>query len=567
MKVGKSAGAMPVVMGLLMAGPAIAADAAGDGPGKVLQYVPQEHFTFETAPEPESGFVWSVDNNFRILSSQKEQDRYYKDLTHYYPYAQAMRCWGHDLKSMAHCGYKGAIHPGLAHPTDRNYSTQWRPSLAQYAPGWAIDPKRNINLSFKSSDPKLKCSWTLDGKPVAKTGCGIQVATMLGKHNVGLVTISPSGARQTQAYPVDIKDVLILALGDSFGAGEGAPTVLKQTPWPAQWMDKRCHNSLYAGFPIAAARYARMHPQESVTFLTYACSGAEIDGDTADFHGGILTPYWGRETATQVETDYRLSKMSVPEAYRPFPGDLPPQLGRARQALCPPASFDGATWTCHNGLHSPDFIFVSTGGNEMDFGPQIMNVALTLGGCKTACMDKIADLVKKDIARLSGRYDRLGAELKKFEKPAPIFLTQYGDPVKDEKGHFCDDSAWSNRPIFFSPDIESIPFLGFGVKSKPVEFTYNKLLGTLNEAQEKAAIKNGWIFLSGMQEATSKKGYCSRRRSFQPYDVSQEGQGVVPIQHDVLKTAISTGAMHPNMFGYSAMGDSVFHAMNAVSPP
>jgi hypothetical protein len=121
------------------------------------------------------------------------------------------------------------------------------------------------------------------------------------------------------AAPLDVKvrDALILAMGDSFGAGEGNPdyaekfndarTVdygkvelaendehLQLNGYPAregnwkdinsgdfdhtraQWWDRECHRSLYSHQLRAALQLALEDPKRAITFVSYSCSGSEV---------------------------------------------------------------------------------------------------------------------------------------------------------------------------------------------------------------------------------------------------------------------------------------------------
>lgn len=125
--------------------------------------------------------------------------------------------------------------------------------------------------------------------------------------------------------------MLIVSLGDSYGSGEGNPDLHQifdprpesffQVHRPTQWVDKRCHRSATAGPAEAARRLEASDPKTSVTFLSFACSGATIDTmwgtDAVDpykppepgapTNTGILGPYSGVEPPEDddIHSDYR----------------------------------------------------------------------------------------------------------------------------------------------------------------------------------------------------------------------------------------------------------------------
>lgn len=537
---------------------------------------PQLFERFVKPPAP-PGFSWRVVNNFRTISSDEEQQRYFSDLTSYYPKA-AQNCFGVSLSTHLGCLYKYIKHPEITEPTARNYETHWQTSKAQYEAGWATDTHRTIELNFAGAKGR-ECRWIFDGKPIdsgMRSGsCHAQVQTELGDHQAELTV----GSEVQPGHKIHIADILILAFGDSYGAGEGAPTVLTTGKSPALWMDKRCHNSLYAGFAQSAARMALVHQDESVTFLSYACSGAEIDGNVNDHGGGILTPYWGRETAFQVEHDYKIDKMPVPADTLPLQGPLPAQLDRAREALCA-GEFDKSAQHCSVPLVRPDFVLISTGGNEMQFGPVIQ--ALALGPCDADCrQEKIIDPLTEAADGLKDRYLHLGHAINALNPKKRVFLMQYPVPVRNEAGEFCKDNLMSIRPMFFSPALTAVPFVGLGLRNGATEFAYEQIFTRLPQKMRAAANDNGWTYVSGLEAASNTKGYCSRRRWYQNYTTAALSQGVIPEQsigqgdpvefvdrngekRAVLPFPISSGVMHPNMFGHSLMGDAAFKAMSAA---
>src|SRR5206468_8487162 len=105
----------------------------------------------------------------------------------------------------------------------------------------------------------------------------------------------------TVTQNVVVKDLLVVALGDSYGAGEGSPDapqvihydilgqplVIEQ---PARWWDERCHRSMFAPSARAAWMVEKANPQVSVTYISFACSGATINRYSTD-GADPLNPY------------------------------------------------------------------------------------------------------------------------------------------------------------------------------------------------------------------------------------------------------------------------------------
>ncbi|HZM67883.1 MAG TPA: hypothetical protein VFC16_16450 [Nakamurella sp.] len=101
---------------------------------------------------------------------------------------------------------------------------------------------------------------------------------------------SVPGVSRPASRTARIRDYLIVSVGDSLASGEGNPDrpgsyhvhvdlhghVSASTVRAAQWKDRRCHRSANSGPARAAAALERSSPYTSVTFVSLACSGAEI---------------------------------------------------------------------------------------------------------------------------------------------------------------------------------------------------------------------------------------------------------------------------------------------------
>lgn len=111
------------------------------------------------------------------------------------------------------------------------------------------------------------------------------------------------GVSNPVTHPVAVKDYLIVSLGDSLAAGEGNPdvdgsysysfnwrnfTFTKTTHVKAKWQDGRCHRSQYSGPARAAKALEASSPHTTVTFVSFACSGAELRHLYKDSYGGIV---------------------------------------------------------------------------------------------------------------------------------------------------------------------------------------------------------------------------------------------------------------------------------------
>ncbi len=145
-----------------------------------------------------------------------------------------------------------------------------------------------------------------------------------------------SGARtDRRSFPVVVRNLLVVALGDSYASGEGNPRNVRSwlrgggsfTPY---WDDDACRRSVRGAPAQAALALERSDPRTSVTLVYVACSGATVDS-------GILAPQSG---AGQSES----------------------QVEQAARIL---------------GGRAADLVTVSIGGNDVGFGSILQTCALT----------------------------------------------------------------------------------------------------------------------------------------------------------------------------------------------
>src|SRR5262249_34692758 len=112
----------------------------------------------------------------------------------------------------------------------------------------------------------------------------------LGPYQVSVTVAGPNaGGPFTQT--VTLVDHLVVSVGDSYAAGEGNPAIARNGSTPAQWEDKRCHRSHWSGPMQAAFALENADPHSSVTFLSFACSGATINTDYLDGNTNVFDPY------------------------------------------------------------------------------------------------------------------------------------------------------------------------------------------------------------------------------------------------------------------------------------
>jgi hypothetical protein len=218
------------------------------------------------------------------------------------------------------------------------------------------------------------------------------------------ITLEIGSSRVAQTL-IQVQDLFIVGLGDSFGSGEGNPDVPTRfspersidygdprdqlTGYPARvgswraigdkqfidenarWLDQACHRSVYANQLRAALQLAIEDPHRAVTFAGLACSGAEITA-------GLFLRYKGNEwvpnppelsqisAAADVQCGGHPARvLDLPEAYH-LNGRIPELKGGLTLKKCDAER-----------ARRIDLVFLSIGGNDIGFARLVANAVLS----------------------------------------------------------------------------------------------------------------------------------------------------------------------------------------------
>jgi hypothetical protein len=532
--------------------------------------------------------VWEVENRFRLLKGQNEESRFYRDLS---AYALEYDVWfQRETQRWRPLNYMG---PDLIHPEDpkdkkardapksksppRDYAVNYDVRTHSYriAKGtevdWISDNNRAVILRAANLGPG-ECVWTIDGEVRPPQSCakawedGQPLLTKL-KQDVKVSVRALGSGAQAEAT-VTVRDIKIVAFGDSFSAGEGNP----HTQWrswrvrarPATWLDPRCHRSLVSGPSLAAAYIARANSHLSVTLLHYGCSGASIND-------GLVTPWSLLETAQRanrrwVDRGYDLAEASPSQVAAGLgPYDIAPsQVDMALRDL-----------TIGNEPTPPDVILLSVGGNDVGFAKIVTGLAWRWGSrvdgdlravpapdtrpvitfddeawkrTNTVCRDEKTDILvqgvvcmgqrlkarvpymlqdSKDRAKVTG-FDVVDRELKRLGAPAKaVYVTEYPNFVmrRSEKGELvgCNDTPFDGRPALVPTVLALVP--GLGMRRADAEKADAQLLQPLNRAVKEAGQENGWTVVDSHVTRDAGHGFCTFRRYFNTIADSHWNQG------------------------------------------
>lgn len=247
------------------------------------------------------------------------------------------------------------------------------------------------------------CVWRAGDQASIPRACAEATALEVAAEKDVTVTAEIAGAPAVTTC-VKVEDTLVLALGDSFAAGEGNPD--RPTDWSklsstgraakrdgidwwsskplppgasADWWDNTCHRSLLSQHAQAALSLAAKNRRRSVTFVSFACSGATmLDGFVAPRTSAPGGKRWPSGEWKSVA--YRKSQIN--QAVELLCQDQAPQYQRFRleQGLTywntlsshtvrePGQKRDEVSIrTCSTWSRRPDVVLNTLGGNDIGF--------------------------------------------------------------------------------------------------------------------------------------------------------------------------------------------------------
>jgi hypothetical protein len=268
-------------------------------------------------------------------------------------------------------------------------------------PGGYTPSSWSVTLDACGSQPGHKTisqyKWEVQGLPEQVTSNCQHTITVPREqvYPAKLTVMLTDGSSVTANRDVKVVDRLICA------SGEGNPHSFIQygsgvvNAWPT-WDDTRCHRSMWASSARAARVLEAEDPHSSVTYLSKACSGAQISA-------GILGTYAGIE---------------------PSGAPLPPQIDQVRAVV---------------GNARIDDLLISIGGNDAGFATIIADCMLP-GDCfnNTTLVANhnaaIQALNTRHYPAMRTALDNATTGL----NAESTFITEYPDFTKNATGDTCD---------------------------------------------------------------------------------------------------------------------------------
>ena len=404
------------------------------------------------------------------------------------------------------------------------------------------------------------CSWRLDsmaGATLARrtASCNAQVTFDIPYPEGAKLSVSRwTGGTETTTL-IKVQDVLIVGIGDSFGAGEGNPDhpaefnddrsydygsleiaetrqTVKLDGYPARigqwtsfssagfhekrarWWDRECQRSLYSHQVRAALQLAVENPQRAVTFVSFACAGAEIlagvllRAPVRECTTGEAYSVPGQISALSEELCQSVSRnVPMPAAVIQRIPELK-SLGESRMQV------SRCTQTTRNGvkvsaLKRPiDLVFLSVGGNDVGFTQLVADSILSDASIYRRLGTRLGYVYGVDQARarlelLKKRFDGLQYALDLFFDLGPntkVIMTGYPNLGYDsDRMNAC--SGTKGLEVFppFRLDATKV--------AKAEDFARE-----LNLSLAKFAGRN-WVYVDGFRDDFLSHGLCANNDS------------------------------------------------------
>ncbi|MEN0062328.1 MAG: SGNH/GDSL hydrolase family protein [Myxococcota bacterium] len=295
---------------------------------------------------------------------------------------------------------------------------------------------------------------------------------------------------------VDVRDIWLVSMGDSFSSGEGNPDDWGVTF--TTWQDEQCHRSGFGWPARLAERIQDRHPDAQVLLTYLPCSGAKITS-------GMLGPYGGAESGPQLDPQLDVARGLVIEASEPLGEWLPMD-------------------------RQPDAVLMTGGGNDIGFAG-IVEDSLKFGPStelRGAMDGKIRDLSEV----LGWLYVAL--ETQDLQPRSPdgevrsdrTYVLEYADPTRGDDGTF--DACWTDNSFFMS--------------HVDMELLYREVVARVNETVRLEASFAGATAVP-IEDLFSTHGVCGDPPWFR-----------FPAESFVIQ-GNKDGTYHPTTAGHAAMAE------------
>ncbi len=473
---------------------------------------------------------WRVKNNFPILGNDANQLRFKTETTTY------LECMKREFNPL---GCPSSARPGL---TTQPYflrfkakSLTYREALLWPSANERVKDRVTIRAQIADAPENAKCKWVLNGEPLLDGPCEVETlrvrlfddTTVEGRQQVNSVsvTMTAGGQEQVLTGEIRVRRIVVVAMGDSFMAGEGNPHTFGVTGPDGDtesakevWLEKRCHRSLLSAAGLAALRLAASG-KDYVVFVNVACSGAttwHVPKTTRGYEGVESAQALRNEDASQHYT----------WAY------MPAQIDEVRKAFC------GTVTPC---TVRPDHLFLSIGINDLEFNKVVTRLVANNSGMPPQSMTVAA---AGQLARLGKDRATTGSLLHTYFAiqtelaPRNAYVVEYPDPTKDDRGEYCNTSpVFSGLPALKVDAVENQ--WADDTLLKPLNAHIGRAVDTIRTTN------SNWRMATGVIAATANNGYCADKSHF---NMGQDSK-------------VSSGTLHPNVVGHDTIAELLYGLM------
>lgn len=429
--------------------------------------------------------------------------------------------------------YKGAGNR-IAQPAERLIGGVLSWYLSEKGFPVELDACRSEGQSFR---------WRIDGdgarttkwRPLNPRTCRQEVTLPESRHSLTL-EVRSSGTVARARLSADVRNILVVALGDSYASGEGNPRNVEAwlregAPFSPYWDDDPCNRSVLGAPSRAALTLEQSSPRTSVTLVNVTCSGATIGR-------GILGPQSASGQATS-------------------------QIEQAAQAI--------------RG-HAADMVLLSIGGNDVGFTSILQACALSNNCPLTRPPAGVLQPYPTVQAGVQARTGQLPADFNRIATciggtactlrdgrvvpPLPlapgarVLPTMYPDITRAADGQPCQyltltpsDFAWARDTVLLPQPPRPYPYVTVSGATVPLPMD----AGSLNQVIATLGRLPGWEPVSGTWaasgESTVGHGVCAGDAAWV--------YGITTL------AGFSSASFHPNPAGQTAMARAISRAAAA----
>lgn len=359
----------------------------------------------------------------------------------------------------------------------------------------------------------------------------------LGTYTITLTIYAENNTEASITQTVTVKDWLIVSMGDSYAAGEGAPdknaTLLNPS---ATWQNEAYHRSAFAAPAVAARQIEESDAKSSVTFVHLARSGARLIHEDP--------------TKTDLNISAQITEAVTLLGTREIDALLLSIGGND-------AGFSRLVQTCMTiEPCAEDDFTVEEGGLSEQICAQVEEILSFIPGIGEQCrqgasgaeeeIQEFTEAYTKSAAALFGeltapipdRYDQLAVDLSALTiSEGGTYITEYADLTRQDSGALCPHTNAANN----------LP----GISEAEYEWVDQDVLPQMNGLVQAAATRNGWHYIGGIANGYATHGYCA------------DDNWIVRLTESVTTQFDLSGTLHPNKDGYAFTADIIAAQLQA----